>query len=227
MGFPPTRRRQVGAHNFGSCDHLSDAPRGYIAQLLVSGKRVATARGQRSLDRKRSVAGGPALFSCCILAGSRQQETKERFVESNRCTIPTLLVLTHSRLQQQCKLFAAFISASCRGSSSNSNMMMGALTSTVFLGLCPAMGNAFVVRARSPTPPDSAWKGQASSGLGPPLGVGGRRLGTDGALFPVSQAGCKDAEGYASWCSRSNSALHVSKGVEVRAYRRTLPSQSL
>ena len=98
---------------------------------------------------------------------------------------------------------------------------MGKLTLTVFLALCPSIGNAFVIRALASIPVDSSWNRQASASLGAPLGIG-RRLGADGAL---SRAGCNDGEDYAAWCSRRNRPLHGSKGVEVRAYtfKRCLP----
>ena len=98
---------------------------------------------------------------------------------------------------------------------------MGKLTLTVFLALCPALGNAFVVRALGSTPVDSPRKRQASASLGAPLGIG-RGLGADGAL---SRAGCNDGEDCAAWYSRSNRPLHGSKGVEARAYtfKRCLP----
>jgi len=59
---------------------------------------------------------------------------------------------------------------------------MGKLTLTVFLALCPALGNAFVVRALGSTPVDSPRKRQASASLGAPLEIGGRKLSADGAL---------------------------------------------
>ena len=110
-------------------------------------------------------------------------------------------------------------------SNNGSRTTMGKLTLTVFLALCPAVGNAFVVRALGSTPVDSPQKRQASASLGAPLGIG-RRLGADGAL---SRAGCNDAEDYAAWCSRRNRPLHGSKGVEVRAYtfKRCLPRPHL
>ena len=98
---------------------------------------------------------------------------------------------------------------------------MGKLTLTVFLALCPAMGNAFVIRALGSTTVHSPWRRQASASLGAPLGID-KRLGVDGAL---SRAGCNDGEDYAAWHSRSNCPLHGFKGVEVRAYafKRCLP----
>ena len=101
-----------------------------------------------------------------------------------------------------------------RPSNNRSMATMGKLTLTVFLTLCPAMDNAFVIRALGSIPVDSSWKRQGSASLGAPLGIG-RRLGADGAL---SRAGCNDGEDYAAWHSRSNCPLHGFKGVEVRGY---------
>lgn len=52
-------------------------------------RRIAACR-HRSLNRERLVAPGPALLSCCILAGSPDQEAPGRFFNTSRCTNRTI-----------------------------------------------------------------------------------------------------------------------------------------
>ena len=103
-------------------------------------------------------------------------------------------------------------------------------TNPIFLTMCLATTNAFVVVTPRATPTDSVGRRQASTSIGAPLGCYGTPVGAGGVLSridvnDVTEAKKKSplkvsagtAEGYTA-CSRSTWALHVFKGSEVRPY---------
>ena len=104
---------------------------------------------------------------------------------------------------------------------------MGMLTPFASLTMCLAMADAFVVRVGKVTSADYGRTRQESTSS--PLGADGRGLGAGGFLSQVDgnaaveakkrmQLRVPSSQDFAAVGSRSTGALHVFKGLEVRAY---------